>query len=254
MPIVYGLESFKNAMKEHSDSYVLIGGGACSILYSQRGEDFRATNDLDIVLMTDRLSRDFAEDFWEYIKAGGYLCGGRNDAEVKYYRFTLPDERLGAGNPTMIELFARHPDFELTNEDAAIAPLPFDQDISSLSAIMLDDDYYNFLCSGIVHIDGIPLVDTLHIIPLKMRAHVDLHDRHDAGEHVNEKDLKKHRQDVMGLSGFLPPSESLRLNEQIAADVARFLDDMSIYSGRLTREREIVRVNRIVEQLRAVYL
>ena len=39
-------------------------------------------------------------------------------------------------------------------EDAVLTPLPMDEDISSLSAILLDDDYYEFLKQGKVTVDG----------------------------------------------------------------------------------------------------
>ena len=44
----------------------------------------------------------------------------------------------------MIELFTRKLDAIQLPEDAVLTPLPIDEDISSLSAILLDDDYYEF--------------------------------------------------------------------------------------------------------------
>ena len=40
MSVVDGLSKFKEAMAGHEDSYVLIGGGACSILFDEVGIDF----------------------------------------------------------------------------------------------------------------------------------------------------------------------------------------------------------------------
>ena len=43
----------------------------------------------------------------------------------------------------MIELFSRKPDAILLNEPAHLTPIPVEADLSSLSAILLSDDYYN---------------------------------------------------------------------------------------------------------------
>jgi hypothetical protein len=254
MSLVYGLENFKEWMRDFSASYVLIGGSACSILFNQNGEDFRLTKDLDIVVLTDKADKQFATAFWSFIKSGGYKCGGRNDTAVKYYRFTLPVEQIGRGFPELIELFARHPDFELKNEESEIAPLPLDDDISYLSAIILDEEYYDFLRSGVVSVNDIPIVDTLHIIPLKMRAHIDLNNRHTSGAKLNDRDLKKHRNDVVRLSELLAPNDRIALNGQMVEDASRFLVDLRLHSQRLTRAREKSRIEETIQILRDTYL
>lgn len=55
----------------------------------------------------------------------------------------------------MIELFTRRIDAIILPESAALMPLPIDDDISSLSAILLNNEYYEFLLQGRVQIDGI---------------------------------------------------------------------------------------------------
>ncbi|WP_268878517.1 hypothetical protein [Enorma shizhengliae] len=40
MPTVNGIEAFRDAMASHNDEYVLIGGGACSILFDAVGDSF----------------------------------------------------------------------------------------------------------------------------------------------------------------------------------------------------------------------
>lgn len=49
-------------------------------------------------------------------------------------------------------------------EGIEIVPVPFDGDLSSLSAILLDEDYYGFIRQGIVSRHGVPVPDVLHII------------------------------------------------------------------------------------------
>lgn len=85
------------------------------------------------------------------------------------------------------------------------ADLPFratkdiDDDTSSLSAILLNDDYYKFMMSGRRVVDGIGVLGAEHLIPFKMYAWINLLERKRAGGHVNEKDLKKHKYDVFRL-------------------------------------------------------
>ncbi len=124
MPIVNGIEAFSHAMAAHANSYVLIGGGACSILFNEAGGDFRLTKDLDIVVLADHDDPGFARDLWRFVKDGGYESGSRKEGGCTYYRFQLPKSSPRILElPGQIELFARHPDFTLSDESSAIAPL-----------------------------------------------------------------------------------------------------------------------------------
>lgn len=67
-----------------------------------------------------------------------------------------------------------------------------DENISSLSAILLDDNYYEFLKQGKVTVDGVTVLDAAYLIPFKAKAWMDLTDRKAAGEHVDSKNIKKH--------------------------------------------------------------
>lgn len=53
MPKVRGIERFADAMSSCKGGYVLIGGGACSVLFDSEGDSFRATEDLDVVVIVD---------------------------------------------------------------------------------------------------------------------------------------------------------------------------------------------------------
>lgn len=217
---VQGIEAFREAMTGLEGSYALIGGGACDLLLADQGAEFRATKDLDIVVLTDGPVDDFAKALWKFISDGGYEPWRSKDEKVRFYRFVNPRR---PGYPHMVELFARHPEFPLFDDESEIAPLPFDEDISSLSAILLDDDYYALLLEGLAVVDGISTLDEAHLIPLKMRAHIDLNDKHDAGAHVNSVDLKKHRKDVLRLLEFIPNDAVLDLPGKIKADAGRFI-------------------------------
>ena len=62
--MVRGLELFKEHFKGFQEHYVLIGGTACSILMEESGVPFRATKDLDIVLIAEALNPDFVRVMW----------------------------------------------------------------------------------------------------------------------------------------------------------------------------------------------
>ena len=49
-----------------------------------------------------------------------------------------------------------------------ITPLQISEEVSSLSAIMLNDDYYKFMLSGREVVNGIGVLDAEHLIPFKM--------------------------------------------------------------------------------------
>lgn len=256
MPVVNGIEAFRDALAAHDDEYVLIGGGACSILFDMQGDRFRATKDLDIVVLTNRSNPGFARDFWAFIEWGGYSAWKRCEGgRAYYYRFNLPEHTPNMGRlPAQIELFARHPDFELGDSGSEIAPLPFDEDISSLSAIILDDGYYEFICSNIVKAAGVPILPAASIIPLKMRAHVDLNRKHAAGRFVNNKDLTKHRSDVARLAGLLEATDSLPLEGQMREDAHVFMADFEQYAQRQTKRKLREELARVLGVLQRVYL
>ena len=49
--MVTGIESFKEWFKGNESQYAIIGGTACDILMTEEGLDFRATKDIDLVLL-----------------------------------------------------------------------------------------------------------------------------------------------------------------------------------------------------------
>ncbi len=192
--MVNGIESFTQKFKEYSDCYTLIGGAACDILMTEAEVDFRATRDIDMIVILEARQKEFAKIFWEYVIEGGYRFGWKNDNKMHFYRFTEPK----SGYPFMIELFSKEPDY-IVDIPSGIVPIHLSDDVSSLSAILLEDDYYKFMLEGRRTISGVSVLDAEHIIPFKMYAWLNLKDRKKSGEHVNDKDLKKHKYDVFRL-------------------------------------------------------
>lgn len=255
MPKVRGIERFAEAMRNCKGGYVLIGGGACSVLFDREGDSFRATEDLDVVVIVDRNCIEFATALWAFIKSVGYEIGKTADGKCTYYRFRMPEgSRRALDYPGQIELFARHPDFTLEDETSEVAPLSFDGAISSLSAIILDDGYYEFIRDSATNIGGITLLDALHIIPLKMRAHIDINRSYEEGRHCNDIDRRKHRSDVARLAGLLSSSARLELTGQMRVDAEDFLTDFTSYVNRQTNRKERARLQDTLSFLEKVYL
>lgn len=72
---VYGMDKFREAFADVPDSYALIGGSACDLIMADIGLSFRATKDLDIVMLADRPAHEFGQALWNFVRDGGYECG-----------------------------------------------------------------------------------------------------------------------------------------------------------------------------------
>lgn len=51
--MVRGIDSFRDWFRGYEDQYVIIGGTACDLLMTEEGLDFRATKDIDLVLIVE---------------------------------------------------------------------------------------------------------------------------------------------------------------------------------------------------------
>lgn len=220
--MVTGIESFRNQFEGFEGQYTIIGGTACDLLMSEVGEDFRATKDIDIVLIIESLTAEFGRRFWEYVKAAGYEHRNKSTGEAQFYRFSRPSS---SQYPFMIEIFSRKPDNFILPEDAVLTPLPLDEELSSLSAILLNENYYEFIKTGVISIDGIAILDALHLIPLKAKAWADLSEKKAINpETVDSKDVKKHKNDIFRLTSLLAPEMKIEVPEEIYNDIITFLD------------------------------
>lgn len=94
----------------------------------------------------------------------------------------------------------------------------------SLSAILMDEDYYDFVRGGAHEVQGISVIGPEHLIPLKAKAWLDLSARRAAGEPVSSNDVRKHRNDVMRLFQLISPEASVALPARVRDDLAAFLD------------------------------
>lgn len=250
--MVPGIDTFREKFRNYTDYYTVIGGTACDILLSEADIPFRATNDIDMILIMEDNFPEFAKIFWEYIKEGGYKCGWRNSEQMHFYRFTEGKK----GYPTRIELFSRKPGYHLEVEEG-IVPIYIDEDTSSLSAILLNDDFYQFMISGREVVDGVGLLGAAHLIPFKMYAWINLLERKDRGEHVNERDLKKHKYDVFRLLQIVTAGTKVESSGMVKESIHKFIEliaaldeqEIMLRTMRMPFDR-----NQGVELLKGIYL
>ena len=221
--MVTGIDSFKEWFKGSEEQYAIIGGTACDILMREEGLEFRATKDIDLILIIEAVDVNFGKKFWEYVKQAGYKHCNKSSGVPQFYRFRDP---ISNQYPATIELFTRKLDTIQLPEDAVLTPLPMDEDISSLSAILLDDDYYEFLKQGKVTVNGVTVLDAAYLIPFKAKAWMDLTDRKSAGEHVDRKNIKKHKNDVFRLTELIDPTAKITVPQGVYTDVQEFVQRM----------------------------
>jgi len=220
--MVTGLEKFRDYFKDYVDSYVIIGGTALQKVTTQAGFNTRTTRDIDIILVVEAIKPAFIHQFWDFIRDGEYERQGEGAKEGrKYYRFDNP---AATDFPEQLELFSRRPDFDLA-DGATLTPIPIDDDISSLSAILMDEDYYQFTLSHSTVEDNLHFASTEALICLKARAYLDLKKRKDDGDDaVKSAHIKKHRRDVFLLGAMLAPEQRFSIPAGILADLQRFID------------------------------
>lgn len=193
-----GLEKFREAFEAYSDNYVIIGGTACDITMQGTVVRPRATHDIDMIVIVENMTPAFAKRFWTFVSEAGYRPEKRTQNEgetAKYELYRFVDGK--PEYPEMIELLSRHPEVLGEPKNLVIEPLPIDGKISSLSAIIMDDDFYRFTINHSKLTDGVRHADSAALICLKTRAYLNLLQDKAEGKHVNSKDIKKHRSDVL---------------------------------------------------------
>lgn len=218
--MIKGIEIFQDAFADFADSYILIGGAACDIQLEQAGVPFRVTHDFDVVLCVESLSPDFGRAFWRFIRNGGYQIQERATGEKKFYRFRKPSS---PDYPVMLELFSRQPQNFKIAQESVLTPIPMEEEVSSLSAILLDNEYYSFIQAHKTQVDSISLLSSEALIVLKVKAWLDLSERKTAGEKIDSKDIKKHKNDIFRLFASLPGNVTVMLTPGIESDVRQFL-------------------------------
>lgn len=58
--MIKGIDNFIKWFKGYEEHYVIIGGTACDLLMTNNGLNFRATKDIDMVLIVEQINEKFA--------------------------------------------------------------------------------------------------------------------------------------------------------------------------------------------------
>jgi len=217
--MVRGLAIFKKYFEEYPDNYIIIGGTACDIIIDEAGFVPRATKDIDIILVVEALNTDFVKQFWQFINDGKYQQKEKSNDEREYYRFMKPES---VDFPYQIELFSRKPDLIKLEDYAHLTPIPLDGDLSSLSAILLNDDYYNYMIEHSQVEDGLHHANIEALICLKAKAFLEIKERIEKGSKKDAKQLRKHKADVFRLTVMLTPDMEFELPETIQEHINQF--------------------------------
>ena len=243
--VIARVQSLRDWFRGYEDNFVVIGGVACSLIMREYGADFRATRDIDMVLLLEALNVDFGRRFWDYVLEAGYKHCQKSTGAPQFYRFYEP---ISTAYPEMIELFSRRVDGLVLPDGAVVTPIPISEDISSLSAILLNDDYYRFLREGVKKINGLPVLDELYLIPFKAKAWLDLTERRNRGERIDRNDINKHRRDIYKLSDMVREGFKFALPETIERDMSTFLISVQEHLTNIPpkeREAEKLRLEKI---------
>jgi hypothetical protein len=193
--LVVGLDKFREFFAGQEDSYAIIGGSACDIIFNTAGIPFRATKDIDMVISVEVVSAEFAKVFADFLAAGGYEVREGTDGPRQFFRFQKPKD---PAFPFMIELFSRKPDQFALPDDIHIVPIPVE--------------------------DGVAILDERLLIPFKARAYLDLAKRKTEGGGGDSKDIRKQMMDVFRLVQVLPGDEKVTLPDTVQGDLREFID------------------------------
>lgn len=181
----------------------------------------RATDDIDMILVIEKMTPEFGQRFWEFIDEGKYenLQRKREDKEpvTELFRFLEPKN----GFPVQIELLSKYPDVLGVPTGFHLTPIPVGEEIPSLSAILLDEEYYRHTIDSSIIEEGICIANPLSLLCLKVKAFLNLTEEKKINPNVRSADIKKHRDDVfkllaMRIDQFTPVELSATMKDEMS--------------------------------------
>ena len=248
--MVQGLPFFKEWFAKFQDQYVVIGGTACDTLFREAAEGFRETRDIDVVLIVESLTPEFGERFWQYIQMAQYQNLQKSTGQPEFYRF------YGAqapGFPYMIELLSQAPDYIKIADRAKFTPIAFGDKLESLSAILLDKDYYQLIQKGRTVVDDLSILNAPYLMLFKIKAWLNLKVEKDANpDSVHSSELRKHKNDVIRLTRLLSDNDKGKIivPDSVYSDIMKFkkamqteyIDPKQLGIKHLSKDKVLARV------------
>jgi hypothetical protein len=222
--MVKGLKKFKEHFAGFEDNYVIIGGTACDIVLRDTDMRPRATDDIDMILVVEKITPEFGQRFWDFIASGEYTTRERKredkESATELFRFINPK----GGFPVQIELLSRFPGILGEPTGFYLTPIPVGDDIPSLSAILLDEEYYDQTIENSIIEDDVRIANPLSLLCLKVKAFLNLTEEKKTNPNVRSGDIKKHRDDVFRLLAMrIDPFTPIELSATIKSELATFI-------------------------------
>lgn len=173
------------------------------------------------------MTPEFGQRFWEFIDEGKYenLQRKREDKEpvTELFRFLEPKN----GFPVQIELLSKYPDVLGVPTGFHLTPIPVGEEIPSLSAILLDEEYYRHTIDSSIIEEGICIANPLSLLCLKVKAFLNLTEEKKINPNVRSADIKKHRDDVFKLLAMrIDPFTPVELSATMKDEVSVFINTM----------------------------
>ncbi|MCE9872396.1 hypothetical protein LZ667_13490 [Hafnia alvei] len=202
-----GMEFLSEYMKAYADEYILIGGNACALHFQKLGTDFRATADLDIVLLVESENDGFLQCLSKFLDEKKYIGKTFNGSNQggSAYRFVLPEGKNDDSLPVQIELFSKKPNYfdETQSKHLHITPIETGQGISNFSAILLDDELYEYIRGSRETVADVTTVNLNCLLGLKSIAWHGNQKLLDDGAEVSNIDVIKHPSDMLRIISVL---------------------------------------------------
>jgi hypothetical protein len=222
-----GIDKIREYLGGYNSNYVIIGGTACYLNLEDADLQGRATKDIDMIVVCEAINKEYLRQFWAFIKAGGYKpyqINTEGGTKRNFYRFIEPTD---ASFPAYLELFSRVPDGIQIPEDVHIIHLDMDEEyLSSFSAILMNDDYYNYAIEHSREIEGVQVLDKDALIVLKANAYLNNKKRKNEGQQVHQDDIDKHKKDIYRLSFLFSGEERYEVSDNIKATLKDFLSEL----------------------------
>jgi len=216
--MIQGIENFIEYFKDYEKDYIVIGGLATAMNMHELGFVFRATKDIDLVVVAKE-NESFLKKLLAYIEEAGYQTKQRTDNANRRNLFRFFDSE-DKSYPEQIELFVAHDTDSVLLKDQHIVPIHTPEDYAYLSAILLDSDYFNLLLQHSTIIDGLHVATPEVLIPLKAHAYLNLTE-------AGSSDAKKHLNDVVKLSTLLDGETQISLTGLPREDMDNFFAILS---------------------------
>ena len=228
--MVDGLDKLVTAFAGLEHEYAIIGGCACDLILAADGIKFRNTRDVDMIICISSESETFIKAFQGLLKDGEYKVWYDKEKNKHFFRFVNDHNR---SYPVMIELFSKNPMVGESIISHLVKISLKDEPIYSLSAILLDDDYFRLVENNLTMYQGIsvPIAEVLML--LKMKAYLNLKESREQGKEIASDDIRKHRNDVMRLLAVAKTNSKLAVSDNVFRDVELFLSDLNIDENRL---------------------